>query len=176
MVRPRQPISLIEARGKKHLTKDEIESRKNSEVKAKSDKIKPPSYLQKELKKEFNKIAKELKELDIMSNLDCDCLARFLISQSQYIKITQEVQIRSPMKTITLEKKDKEGNVIDTKEVEVINDDYDSLLLMQDRMFKQCRQAASDLGLTISSRCRLVVPKTPEKPKNKFEKFGVKHG
>lgn len=43
---------------------------------------------------------------------------------------------------------------------------------IHDRYFKQCRASASDLGLTISSRCKLVVPKTEEEPKpNKFNKF-----
>ena len=43
---------------------------------------------------------------------------------------------------------------------------------MQDKAFKQVRAAASDLGLTISSRCRLVVPQAPEVPKtNKFSRF-----
>lgn len=44
----------------------------------------------------------------------------------------------------------------------------------QDRAFKQCRQCAVDLGMTISSRCKLVVPKTAEKAKeNKFAKYEV---
>ena len=30
--------------------------------------------------------------------------------------------------------------------------------------FDQCQQCASSMGLTISSRCRLVVPKPPEDP------------
>ena len=51
MARPRQPIELVVAKGKKHLTKSEIEQRKNSEVKANSDKIKPPQNLIKNEKK-----------------------------------------------------------------------------------------------------------------------------
>lgn len=145
--RPRQPISLIEAKGKKHLTKEEIAERKATEVKAPNDKIRAPSYLDKDLKKEFNKIAKELKEIDIMSNLDVDALARFIIARKLYIEITQQL-VENP--SLLLDK-DTVG--------------------IQDKFFKQCRSAASDLGLTISSRCKLVVPKKEEKPKNKFEKF-----
>ena len=40
--------------------------------------------------------------------------------------------------------------------------------ISQDKVFKQCRAAASDLGLTITSRCRIVVPKQEDKPKNPF--------
>jgi hypothetical protein len=43
----------------------------------------------------------------------------------------------------------------------------------QDRYFKQAQTAAAALGLTISSRCKLAVPKGAEEPKpNKFSKFG----
>ena len=46
---------------------------------------------------------------------------------------------------------------------------------IQERYFKQCRSSANDLGLSISSRCKLVVPEiNQETPKeNKFKKFEV---
>ena len=45
--------------------------------------------------------------------------------------------------------------------------------LVQDRYFKQARSCANDLGLTISSRCRLVLPEGARKPKedNAFERL-----
>ncbi len=149
MARPKQPIALIQAKGKKHLTKAEIEDRKSKEVKANCDKVDPPSYLPKTLKKEFERISEELKRIDIMSNLDCEALARYIVSEYNYQKVTKKLL--------------KTG---------VDNDKYFNYLLMQDKLFKQSRQAASDLGLTISSRCKLVIPtKTEEKPVNKFSKF-----
>ncbi len=51
MARPRQPTDLLLVKGKKHLTKAEIEDRKSKEVKAPSDKVKAPSYLPADLKK-----------------------------------------------------------------------------------------------------------------------------
>lgn len=149
MARPRQPTDLLLIKGKKHLTKKEAEERKNNEVKANSDKIKPPSYLPNNLKKEFDRIATELTDIKIMSNLDCEALARFVVSEYNYQKVTKKML--------------KTG---------VDNDKYFNYLLMQDKLFKQSRQAASDLGLTISSRCKLVVPtKKEDKPPNKFSKF-----
>ena len=48
-----------------------------------------------------------------------------------------------------------------------------ALAKLQDRYFKQAQTAATALGLTISSRCKLAVPKSAEAPKvNKFAKFG----
>ena len=140
MARPRQPTDLLLIKGKKHLTKKEIEERKNSEIKANADKIEPPSYLPNNLKKEFNRIGKELIDIGIMSNLDCEALARFVVSEYNYQKVVKKVL--------------KTG---------IDNEKYMDLLLMQEKLFKMCRQSASDLGLTISSRCKLVVPKKEEK-------------
>ena len=89
--RNKQPINLIMAKGKKHLTKEEINNRKTAEIKAPSDKIRAPSYLDKDLKREFNKLAKQLKEIDIMSNLDIDALASFIIARKLYLEVTQKL-------------------------------------------------------------------------------------
>jgi P27 family predicted phage terminase small subunit len=156
----RQPIDLILHKGKKNLTKQEIEERRAQEIKAPTDNIEPPSYLNtKKLKEKFNNLADELKRIEIMSNLDTDALARFVFAQDMYEKLTKQL---SKIKPII---KDEAGNLIE-------NEVYSKSLINQDKLFKQCRQAASDLGLTISSRCKLVVPKPPEeKPDNKFSKF-----
>ncbi|WP_353096217.1 phage terminase small subunit P27 family [Tissierella praeacuta] len=149
MARPREPIDLIIAKGKKNLTKKEIEERRAQEIKAPNDKVEPPSYLPDELKEEFTRIANELIDIDIMSNLDCEALARFIVSESQYQKVSQKIL---KMKTI--------------------GPTYMELIKTQEKLFKMSRQAANDLGLTISSRCKLVVPKKQEEiPKNKFAKF-----
>lgn len=55
---------------------------------------------------------------------------------------------------------------------EVVNGERERLMIIQDRCMKQCRQGASDFGMTVSSRCRLIVPKVKdEKPENKFAKY-----
>ena len=46
MAGQRQPTDLVVMNGRKHLTKAEIEARKNAEVTAPCDKVRPPSYLQ----------------------------------------------------------------------------------------------------------------------------------
>ena len=172
MARPRQPINLILLKGKKHLTKAEIEERRRTEVKAKADKVKPPSYLSPELKREFKKIANELMRIDLISNLDVDALARYLQSREMYLKVTDELMKRSPVKEILETIHDDDGKVLGVQSHEAVSDAYAELLLMQDKLFKQCRSAASDLGLTISSRCKLVIPKPPEeKPKSEEEQM-----
>lgn len=157
--RNKQPVSLIVAKGKSHhLTKEEIETREAQEIKAPSDAVDPPDVLTKKQKKEFSEIAKQLIDLKIMTNLDVDALARFIISRDMYEKVTRKLRGSAVMSDI---------------------DKLDKLSRVQDRYFKACRSSAGDLGLTISSRCKLVLPepKPIVAPKvNKFEKFEKKAG
>ena len=145
MAKRREPIDLIVAKGKKNLTKKEIENRKNSEVKAPSENIEPPSYLPGELQEEFINISSKLKEIGIMSELDVTALARFLISEYQYQKVTTKML---KMKNIT--------------------EKYFDYSNLQDKFFKQARAAAGDLGLTISSRCKLVLPESSKDNDNEM--------
>lgn len=156
----RQPIELLLIKGNKHLTKDEVEDRKSREIRAPSDKVRAPSYLDKDMKKEFTKISKELVEVGIMTNLDVDALARFILAKKMYLQITNELLLRNPITEIEEEVTEDGGTVRVTQSV---SGTYLELLQAQDKLFKQCRQSAADLGLTISSRCRLVVPKKETK-------------
>jgi P27 family predicted phage terminase small subunit len=152
MAGQRQPIELVIAKGKKNLTKEEIKERLDSEVKPIAENIVAPDYLTKTQQKEFNLIASQLQKLKIMGETDIDALARYIIAKDLYIKLSRQIRKTS-----------------------VINNPIalDKYLKNQDRVFKQCRSSANDLGLSISSRCKLVVPATnEEKPKeNKFSKF-----
>lgn len=151
MAGQRQPIDLLLAKGKKNLTKAEIQERKSREIAPIMDDISPPDYLSKKQKEEFVKIADQLKKLRIMGETDVDALARYIMSKDLYIKLSKQI---AKTKILT---------------DPIILDRY---MKNQDRMFKQCRACATDLGLTISSRCRLVVPEPQESPKkNKFAKF-----
>ena len=172
MAGQRQPIELVITKGKKHLTKAEIEERKRTEVKAAADKVTAPSYLTPSQKKTFKKIVKELRAIDLVSNLDVDALARLVIAQENYVAVTEEMKSQPLTNRMEFKENDADGNPI-IVERQVVNSTVERLALLQDRYFKQCRQGAADFGLTVSSRCRLVVPKADkETPKeNKFAKF-----
>ncbi len=177
MAGQRQPTDLVVMKGKKHLTKAEIEARKNSEVIAPNDKVKPPAYLTADLKKKFRKLAKELLEIKLIANVDCDALARLLIAQEQYIEITAQIRKTPLMLDIPVYETRENSDTGEKEQVQVgtrqvVNGERERLMIIQDRCMKQCRQGASDFGITVSSRCRLVVPKADkEKPENKFSKY-----
>lgn len=177
MAGQRQPTDLVVMKGKKHFTKAEIEARKNAEVVAPNDKVKPPSYLTPELKKKFRKLAKELLEIKLIANVDCDALARLLIAQEQYLEITAQIRETPLMLDVPVYETQTNPDTGEKEQVQVgtrqvVNGERERLMIIQDRCMKQCRQGASDFGMTVSSRCRLVVPKAgKEKPENKFSKY-----
>lgn len=171
MAGQRQPIGTIKAKGKKHLTKAEIAERERTEVHAPADKVTPPKYLSKGQKSKFRRIVKALREIDLISNLDVDALARFIIAQEEYEAITAQIAETPIMMNAFVVVTGAEGNE-SVEEKLVVNPQYEKLIALQDKLFKQCRQGAADFGLTVSSRCRLIVPKAQEAPKeNKFSKF-----
>ena len=168
MAGPREPIGLVQAKGRKHLTKEEIKRRTAEEVQPCTDNITAPGYLTAKQKKQFDTIAGQLQKIKIMGETDVDALARYITAQSLY-----EEAVRELRKLAKDRPKDKnaEGYYKDLELWYVLNDLTDK---RQDRYFKQAQTAARDLGLTISSRCKLQVPIKEEAPKeNKFSKFSA---
>lgn len=163
MAGQRQPIELVMAKNRKHLTKDEIAERTARELKPCTDEITAPSYLTKKQKDAFYKIAEQLQKLKIMGETDCDTLARYITAQDLYeqaVKDLRAVQKQRP----------KDADTLALIKWATMLEQLDK---RQERYFKQAHTAAAALGLTISSRCRLVAPVVEEKPKeNKFTKFG----
>lgn len=152
MAGQRLPLEVVQARGSKHLTKAEIQERQEREIKPITDNIIAPDYLTKKQKAEFYRLADQLKKLKILGETDVDSLARFIIANDFYIHAVKKMRSKAV--------KDSPNN-------------FEKWAKIQERYFKQCRSAANDLGLSISSRCKLVVPETKkETPKeNKFKKF-----
>lgn len=102
------------------------------------ERVEPPAYLKgKRLRAEFGELAGALIQLGVLSELDVDGVARYILARQNYLVSTGRLGD-------ALQKGDdrKAGT-------------YSAI---QDKSFRQCRAAASDLGLTITSRCGLVLP------------------
>lgn len=168
MAGAKQPIELIIANGKKHLTKAEIEERRSSEPKPCTDNIVAPSYLTKKQKKQFDLIAGQLQRIGIMGETDCDTLARYITAQELYEQAVKDLRRIQKQRPKVAEDEDEIPVAVWSHWADML----DKLDKRQDRYFKQAQTAATALGLTISARCKLVVPKAPEEPKpNKFLRF-----
>lgn len=166
MGRPREPIELVIQKGKKNLTKAEIEARRASEVQPCTDDIAAPAYLTAAQRKTFDALAEQLKKIKIMGETDVDALARYIIAQNLYEQAVKD--LRAAQKT------KPKGDDLTVVKMAAWADMMDNLDKRQDRYFKQAHTCASALGLTITARCKLEVPQVPEPPKpNKFSKFGA---
>lgn len=138
MPRRKEPLAVLEAKGRVHTSKAELEQRRAAEVKAPAPKTaKPPKWLPEDLKKDFRALGKALIALGIYCDLDRDTLGRYLVAQHQYQLATEQAEE-------ALEKRDLE--------------DADAWGRVQERYVKQARNHAADLGLNITARCRLVLP------------------
>lgn len=146
----------------KHLTKKEILNKELAEtlVKAKSDKIKVPSWLKDKIaKKEFNRVLEELKELDFISNLDVNNLACYCEAYSNYIKATNELN----NSTLTVEKVMQNG---------AINIVENPLINIQKKYAEEMRKFASLCGLTIDSRLKIGMAKVEKINDGIEDEFG----
>ena len=166
MGRNKQPVKLILAKGRKHLTKDEIERRKNTEVVAPRDNVAPPDFLTtKKEKHRFAEIASILQELEIMSNLDCDVLGRYIKAQDDWTAYSRLVRQMQTKLRHAINANDEDLTAYYTD----LLTKYEGL---RSKAFTQAQTCASSIGLTITSRCKLVVPKaSSESKENKFAQF-----
>lgn len=166
MGRNKEPVSLILAKGKSHHITHKIEeSRRKSELPVIAGNIRPPDFLNDSEKEKFNEIADILQQLDIMSDLDCDVLGRYVKSQSDWETYSNFVdEVQSLLK-----------GAFSDRDYDMIAN-YTSLLSkyegLRAKAFSQCQTCASSLGLTITSRCKIVMPqKTESQKENKFNEF-----
>lgn len=144
--RNKQPLQVILGKGRSnHITKDEAKKRLEHEerMRGPTKNIEAPNYLTATQKREFDEIASKLVALGIFSELDVDNLARYIDSKTEYNKVTRTMR---KMK-------------LNEENLEI----YSTLRINRNTFFNECRSAAADLGLTITSRLKLVIPEPPEK-------------
>lgn len=140
MPRPRQKLSVLEANGRKHLSKAEKAQRAAGEVELpKPTKMRVPKWLPEYLKADFRALAKELLAADMgAAQLDRDTVGRYIVAQHQFAAACRVVQ-----------------DALDQQDPDLVN----KWTKAQKSYFEQARACANDMGMTITSRCRLVLPK-----------------
>ncbi|HDT6579186.1 TPA: phage terminase small subunit P27 family [Bacillus cereus] len=163
MGRKAKPIHLQILEGNKNrLTKQEIEQRVKAEqsIQPKTNRIKAPTWLNAVAKKEFNRISKELMELDLITNVDINALAAYCDAYSDYVECTKIIR--------------EEGLMVEyTNKAAETNKVPHPLLTKKKQLHEQMKSLAIEFGLTPSSRASLAKPKGDDKPKTNAEKrFG----
>lgn len=130
MGRPAKAVNTMS----KHLSKAETEERKEKEshLKGKSDKIRPPTYLSASQKKIFRYIVKELEASEILGNLDIYILSTCSIAIDRLKEI--ETMINS------------DSELLLSKE----------LMSAKDKYTKDLYRCCSELSLSPQSRAKLA--------------------
>lgn len=94
MGRNAQPIELLQANGRKHLTKAEIEERKNNEIKLGTKKMTCPDFVKNDVEayKKWKETLKIYKDFDFVSSGDVGLLARYCKTYSEYLELLKVYQ------------------------------------------------------------------------------------
>lgn len=141
--RRKKPVDLLIYEGKTHLTKADIEARREEEVKVTPEfrNVQVPEYLFQwpELVKRFDEIAEMLSKImpESFGQPDAEQLGRYVVSEAMYELYSEKM-----------------FKAISTHDLQA----HKELHMEQDRAFKQAQASASVLGLNVTSRCKLAVP------------------
>lgn len=168
-------LSIVDGGQGKHWTKAEVEDRKNSEIKMPKPKaLTPPSWLNDAAKKLFRKYAKQMLEFPagIVSNLDVGTLGRYCDCELSYAEASRHKSVWMEVCKRRLEALcAAEVVAVSKSDTQRFEDAYEEAKAQVDfwsgqmvKFEKIARSCATEMGMTISSRCRLVVPQADKKP------------
>ena len=134
----RQPTALVELNGRKHMTQAEADERRDREVTLPpADSVNPPKWLPKRLHREYREIGETLNGAGLYAELDRDVLGQYFLCRERWLKA------------------DKKAAAAIAKSDEKLAKEWTGI---QSAYFKQARQCAEAMGLSVTSRCRIVVP------------------
>lgn len=158
MGRPRKPLDAQ----KGNITTVSMERREKEEkcvTTGKNQLIRPPDWLIDEVaKKEWRRITKELKAIDLVGNLDRNNLGGYCNAFSNYIKCTEIMKTQE----YCLERYTRTGIIL------VGNPMID----IQKKYAEEMRKFASLCGLTIDARLKAAAVKTGNEQDEVKQKFG----
>ena len=164
-------LSVVESGKGKHWTKAEVEGRKSSEPKLPKPKtLKPPSWLSDPAKKLFKAYAKQLLEFPagIISTLDVGTLGRYCDCELSYAEASRHksvwlevakrrLEALCQVEAIAVSKEDRQKTEEAYEEAKQQVGFWSGQMVKFEKIARSC---ATEMGMTVSSRCRLVVPKS----------------
>lgn len=150
-----QPIDILVAKGKKHLTNEEKKRRKEGEIKIGKSKFICPEFVLKDPKalEKWTEVMGLYKDVDFVSSGDTGYIARYCKTFSEYLKLIDRI---SRIKDISEDSCDLEDYINDSDEFDnrvkkqlmdmistdaalrfeaAVNKKQDLLIKMEDRMF-----------------------------------------
>ena len=177
MANQKQPVSLIQAKGKKHLTKAEIEQRQATELHPLlSENAQPPKYLSKAEKNRFFELLEQLDGLGIVGDKDLLMLGQLVQEESMAVDAYKDYKKAKARRDIFLRKVKAEG-------IDYMQGDYFDIYRNHEMMLTNAdsrvsrhrndlRKIANDFGMSVTAGCRVVMPQiVVEEKVNKFARF-----
>ena len=163
MPRKREPVAVLEAKGKSHLGAAELASRRASEVNLPELPFVVPDTLTKQQAKEFQQIAAYLEGVNaqnaahgggsIYSGADSETVAQYIVCRDLAHKLQTDL----------------EGTLEDS---EATPTDKSKALARYKDMCNLARAYAGDLGFTVSSRMKIVLPGVEAVKADDYGDFG----
>lgn len=146
MAGTRQSAAMLEANGTAHMSQAELEERRDREVHvAIPEKAEPPKWLSKKHHAEFRRIGEILLAAGLFAELDRDVLGQYFTAFEQWLLATRK--LGAAMR--------RSG---DEEAKEAAREEAKTWSAIQKAAFTQARQCADSMGLSVTSRCRIVVP------------------
>jgi len=196
--KPAQPIDLLTANGRKHLTKAEIQERKESEIKlgkklqkSELEKLKPPVFVKndtiayghwRQALKEYKSAAEQ--GVELLTSSDVGMLALYCKTYSEYERLLNAYQRIDDIAANTepLDKYMLSSGLFEMKAMQQLTNllSIDGLLRIETAINKKM-----DMLLKMQDRLFLnplakvknvLKPKKDDKPASKFSKFGGGRG
>lgn len=147
----RTRIPLSEQKG--DLTKERQERRKAEQALVKTQKNyikKAPVWLSKRAKKEYKRLLDNIKDMDMLGDLDANNLACYCNAFDKYLIAEEDVSER--------------GTIIEGRE--------NPSILLQIKFAKEMREFGKQCGLSIDSRLKFAAVKLKETEDEITDKFG----
>ena len=145
---------------KKKMSNSERAARETAEarLRAGAKKLRCPSWLSPEAKKEFRRLAKMLQRLDVVCDLHSDLLAVFANTLVAYREVDEAIR--------------RQGlTVFYTNKAGAKNEIPNPLLSQRKQLGDQLRMFGVEFGLTPSALAKLALPKEPPQEPSAFEQM-----
>lgn len=143
--RKKEPVDLIVLKGRKHLTKAEIEERRDGEVNVEPEELVIPYGLTDIQERLFVNLYHDLEKYGLATHLEMGILTRYVKAKSEYDRLSELIEAME------------------------LNEAYIRALNSRLKVSEELRKCENDLGLNVFARMKMVAPKQEVKEPTQAE-------
>ena len=163
MAGARQSAAMLEMNGTAHMSAAELNERRDREVHvAIPDRAEPPKWLAKKHHAEYRRIGEILLAAGLFTELDRDVLGQYFVAFEQWLlasrKLNAAMRRNGEAEAKAAKEQGEDATAAKAEAIAAAREDARTWSGIQKASFSQARQCADSLGLSVTSRCRIVVP------------------